>query len=647
MDDRLLSNSRAHGFKDVEYSVRKAPGVFRIFVLGDSLAYGQGVPMDETFSKVMETMLNRRSSSRVFEVINSSVPGMNAVQEYCLQARLGVEYRPDLFLLALCHNDAELHQPGDASNYAQHVERIWDVRGDTWPYFEESLRRMKATAESHGAKLVVAYFVFAEQSMAPKVPGILAETCQRLEIAFTDTGAPTARYPASRLWVNRVENHPNAFAHRVCAQHVVQFLDSGGLVPPEDPEADERALLRDFTDFCLGEDRALRSESMTFPVARLAALLQAKQDRRSLGQGRPGQLEKEEMDKALRLVSPLLGRAQLLECLDGYDTYLRMACMRGPLPLFDMKRMVIDLQDSIYYLGMIHRLRKLLPEMVPEADENPAAPDVAGVAKALAGLKELMDSLESLGRGVERCYTDSLVTCEVMSETECFLARPLAKAARRLAGAAMNAHRPVGLAWAEAARIGRVLKSMGEELSAQLEVSVTIVEEDFPDPDQFRRYRHFVAKTVESFLYSVAHLGCCLDELNIQGLAMTAGKLADGAAPPWEGRNVEVEVTILGTRRKDYSHLGVLWSDIIPLAAAKRDTMAIETDGTVHAYRYKFSAGVMAYFTLELLNCETEQLRSIRLHLNGRSVREWVGEDLQRVINSQLRSELLILNDNR
>lgn len=648
MNNELASNSQAHGFKDYEYPVRKVPGVFRIFVLGDSLAFGQGVQVDQTFSKVLEGMLNRRSSSTVYEVINSSVPGMNAILEHCLQKTLGTDYEPDLYLLALCVNDPELHQPEDNSDYPGHVRRIWDRQGDTWPYFEEALRRLKSTAEAHETKLAAAYFVFGDQSVGPEAPGILAETCRALEIPFTDTGESTGQYESSRLWVNPVENHPNAFAHRIYAQHLLQFLDAQGFLPPEDPGADERDLLRGFLDSSLGEVRVLRSESLTLPLARLTALLLTKLERRSFGpQEAPNRIEKQELEGALNYLSPLLRRAQFLECLEGYDTNLRAACIEGPVPLFTIGQTTQELQVSLYYLTMFHRLRSLLPEMIPQADEAPQPPDLDSFNAARRDLDELLPAAGSLTRDLERCFAEALRPFEAVPETDCFLAPELAKVAARLTGAATRGSRPIGLFWAEALRIGRTLQTIGQELAAELETFRSLGEADFPDPDQFRRYRHFVSETVQSFYQQVAHLSYRLHEQNLDGLRMTASKLAEGSALPWEGQSVEVEVTILGTPRDDYSHLGVLWSDVVPLAAPKRDTMAIETDGGVHSYRYKFNAGVMGYFTVELLNCEPSQLRSIRLHMNGRPVREWAGPDLQRVIDCQLRSELFVLNDAR
>lgn len=45
------------GLRDSEHSLQKAPGVFRIAVLGDSYIEGLQVPLDSVFSKVLERTL--------------------------------------------------------------------------------------------------------------------------------------------------------------------------------------------------------------------------------------------------------------------------------------------------------------------------------------------------------------------------------------------------------------------------------------------------------------------------------------------------------------------------------------------------------------------------------------------------------------
>ncbi|MDP6506281.1 MAG: hypothetical protein QF886_21840, partial [Planctomycetota bacterium] len=160
-----------------------------------------------------------------------------------------------------------------------------------------------------------------------------------------------------------------------------------------------------------------------------------------------------------------------------------------------------------------------------------------------------------------------------------------------------------------------------------------------------RRYRFLAWQTVELFLNLTHHYLCCVQELNIEGLAKVTSKIADNTAATWQGREVEFEVTIFGQSADDFSHLGIIWTNIVPLGASQRDTMAIETDDKAHSYHFKFSTGVMGYFDIDLGNCNPEQLLRIRMLFNGKPVREWQEEQLQQVVQNGMRSELLILNE--
>ena len=643
MNTRLPSNSAAHGFKDYEYPIRKAPGVFRIFVLGDSLAFGQGVKIDEAFSKVLERMLNQQSSSAVYEVINSADPGMNAIQECCLQKTLGVDYAPDLYLVALCHNDAELTQPPDLSDYDDHIRRIWDPEGESFPYFEGSLRLMKETADTHGAKLVVAYCVFCDVSLAPQAPGILEQTCRKLEIPFTNTIETTKQYPAKQLWVNKVETHPNPFGHRLVAQHLLKHLTSEGFLPQEDPEADEGEILRKVLSADLSSESPLRSDSLSFPLARTYSLLQTKRQRRSFGrQEGKGRLTTPEIDAALEKITPLLRRAQFLECLDGYDTYLRTMCVQHQYPLFELRQMLSDLALSLFYLGVTNRIRSVLPDLSLEAEGEPQAPDIESFVGARHGLDQVVEAIDSLERDLGLSYRETLEPYRNAPPAASFLGPGPAEAAERLSIAAANGNRPLGLFLAEARRVGNALRTAGGELLAALEVIAQMREEDFPDVDQYRRYGHFVGGTVNLFLHLAERFRFCTTEIDVGGLAKMVHRMADETTAPWLGRNVEFEVTVVGTPKDDYSHLGLYWSSIVPLRAPQRDGIAIETDGGLHAYRFKFDVGVLGYFVLDFKNSDPDQVRSIRMLLNDKPVGEWSGEGLQRIIDSGLRSELLI-----
>ena len=85
--------------RDREIAMPKPPGVFRIFMLGDSFTEGAGFTLETTAPKLLQTFLNERRCGRRFEVINAGVASYSPILEYLLLARVGLGLAPDLIVL--------------------------------------------------------------------------------------------------------------------------------------------------------------------------------------------------------------------------------------------------------------------------------------------------------------------------------------------------------------------------------------------------------------------------------------------------------------------------------------------------------------------------------------------------------------------
>jgi lysophospholipase L1-like esterase len=90
------------GMRDREHEYEPENGVFRIALLGDSLAWGWGVENGECFADLLEERL-----SPGVEVINLAVPGYGTDQELWMLNREGWKYHPDLVVLCMILNDLE------------------------------------------------------------------------------------------------------------------------------------------------------------------------------------------------------------------------------------------------------------------------------------------------------------------------------------------------------------------------------------------------------------------------------------------------------------------------------------------------------------------------------------------------------------
>ncbi len=94
------------GYRDRDHEIAKPPGVWRIVVLGDSIAAGLRVErFEDTFPAILERLLREQGVNA--EVINLAVSGYNTQQEVETLADKGLRYRPDLVLVAYSLTDRE------------------------------------------------------------------------------------------------------------------------------------------------------------------------------------------------------------------------------------------------------------------------------------------------------------------------------------------------------------------------------------------------------------------------------------------------------------------------------------------------------------------------------------------------------------
>lgn len=89
------------GFRDVDHSQQKQPGVTRIELVGDSIIEGYGVETEQIFPARVRDRLGDDT-----ELIAIAMSGLNTQQEAHLLEREGLVYEPDLVVLAVSLNDS-------------------------------------------------------------------------------------------------------------------------------------------------------------------------------------------------------------------------------------------------------------------------------------------------------------------------------------------------------------------------------------------------------------------------------------------------------------------------------------------------------------------------------------------------------------
>jgi lysophospholipase L1-like esterase len=87
-----------------EFPVRKAPGTFRIFVIGESSAEGAPYGTDLAFSTWLERRLRAEAPERHWEVINAALVGAQSWSMLTVVHDIA-RYEPDLLVIYLGHNE--------------------------------------------------------------------------------------------------------------------------------------------------------------------------------------------------------------------------------------------------------------------------------------------------------------------------------------------------------------------------------------------------------------------------------------------------------------------------------------------------------------------------------------------------------------
>ena len=109
--------TNALGFRGPRWHKRKAPGTLRIALIGDSHAFGFGVPYDETTGEILAQILRQRLH-RPVEVLDFAISGFNSRQQLAVLRHLALGFAPDVVILVPCNNDDE---PAAFASLAGHL----------------------------------------------------------------------------------------------------------------------------------------------------------------------------------------------------------------------------------------------------------------------------------------------------------------------------------------------------------------------------------------------------------------------------------------------------------------------------------------------------------------------------------------------
>lgn len=89
-----------YGLRDVDFSLNKPNNTYRIAVVGDSITFGFGVDLDESYPKILEKNLNHMQQGKVnYEVLNFAIPGFSPLEYEEIYKNLAYKFHSDLIVV--------------------------------------------------------------------------------------------------------------------------------------------------------------------------------------------------------------------------------------------------------------------------------------------------------------------------------------------------------------------------------------------------------------------------------------------------------------------------------------------------------------------------------------------------------------------
>jgi lysophospholipase L1-like esterase len=262
--------ANSHGLRDREIDYDPAPNEFRILCLGDSFTWGQMVPANSTYPKVIErTLSEEHHDRRRYTVINAGQLGWSTVDEARWFQREGTRYRPQILIVGFFLNDPEkghyeiapLLSPGLeryltksyfyfflkyrihllkarfrlVESYQEYLKRLYGPASEGWRSCEEALGQIDACAHMlHARMLVVVLPAIEDWSHYPFEPehAVVRGACEARGIAVLDLldAFRGSNLDWRELRVGPNDDHPNKEGHKIIASAIVAALEHGGLL---------------------------------------------------------------------------------------------------------------------------------------------------------------------------------------------------------------------------------------------------------------------------------------------------------------------------------------------------------------------------------------------------------------------------------
>lgn len=247
------------GYRDSEHTLEKPKDTFRIYFLGDSFTYGLLLNNpNDTLPKKIEKYLSNKLTKKV-ETINAAFPGFNINDEVNRFLWEGKYYHPDLVVLGLNYDEANISNVGlenieanvplwikrsrwyqiliggylrniAETNYRKYILSIYeDKNSKDWKKFSQKVLLLKNEAEKINASLALVIF----PQIYPKKPNQsysfyaynkrFREFGRKNNIIIIDSLEKTLAYKNKQdLVFSPMDSHPTPEMNRLAAESFLE-----------------------------------------------------------------------------------------------------------------------------------------------------------------------------------------------------------------------------------------------------------------------------------------------------------------------------------------------------------------------------------------------------------------------------------------
>jgi hypothetical protein len=262
------------GYRDLEHTHEKPPGVRRVVFVGDSFTYGAGILLEDTYALRAGRALSA-SRGEPWEAVVLAVPGLDTGQEASIVEREAFTYAPDLLVLGYVLNDAEeadaaerrrafdwtareeakrnppfwrrsallslvadrLHAERENRERIENHLALYREGSSAFAAVKKSLQAMGARARAASVPFVVVIFPLFANPLDSRYPfAAIHDQVGEAARAAGATVVDTLPYYRDLDWhlltvEGAADEHPNELAHRIAAQALLAGLE-GVLGPP-------------------------------------------------------------------------------------------------------------------------------------------------------------------------------------------------------------------------------------------------------------------------------------------------------------------------------------------------------------------------------------------------------------------------------